>query len=122
MKKMLLVLLLLNLINLNLFAGEDDQDLISSKAVDPISAMKISKSEILQTLKLMKDSGKISAEDYNKSIAEIEKMDDNKLNNLTEQAKEIARKNPDGAMNLLKDKQIDYKKVEELKNSKPVQD
>lgn len=122
MKKMLLALLLLNLINLNLFASEDDKDLISSKGVDPISAMKISKSEILQTLKLMKDSGKISAEDYNKSIAEIEKMDDKKLNNLTEQAKDIAKKNPDGAMNLLKDKQIDYKKVEELKNSKPEQD
>lgn len=106
----------------HLSVANEDNDLISNKELDPISAMKISKPEILQTLKMLRDSGKISAEDYQKSIAEIERMDEKKLGNLTDQAKDMAKKNPDAAMNLLKEKQIDYKKVEELKNQKPVQD
>lgn len=116
------VLVLMLAISPYLFADEDNRDLISNQEMDPISAMKISKPEILQTLKMLRDSGKISAEDYQKSIADIEKMDDKHLNALTDQAKDMAKKNPDAAMNLLKDKKIDYKKVEELKNQKKMQD
>lgn len=119
--KFIATIALLSSISLS-YAQEDSHDLITNKEIDPISAMKISKPEILQTLKMLRDSGKISAEDYQKSVAEIEKMDDKKLGSLTDQAKDMAKKNPDAAMNLLKDKQIDYKKVEELKNQKPVQD
>lgn len=119
--KLMATIALLSLFSFS-YAQEDNSDLISNKEMDPITAMKISKPEILQTLKMLRDSGKISAEDYQKSIAEIEKMDDQKLGALTDQAKDMAKKNPDKAMNLLKDKQIDYKKVEELKNQKPIQD
>ncbi len=104
------------------FANDEDNDLIGTHNLDPISAMKISKPEILQTLRLLRDSGKISAEDYQKSVTEIEKMDDRKLQNLAEEAKEIAKKNPDGAMDILKDKKIDLKKVEDLKNNKKALD
>lgn len=119
--KLIATIALLSLFSFT-YAQEDNSDLISNKEMDPITAMKISKPEILQTLKMLRDSGKISAEDYQKSIADIEKMDDQKLGALTDQAKDMAKKNPDKAMNLLKDKQIDYKKVEELKNQKPIQD
>lgn len=104
--KIFLIVLLFSFNNF-LHANED---------IDPISSLKINKSDMIQSLKMLKDMGKISETDYNKSIAEIEKMDDAKFESLTLQAKEMAKKNPDKAMEIIKDKNIDYKKVEALKN------
>lgn len=89
---------------------------------DPLIDVKISKSEIEQSLKMLKQMGKISEEDYQKAMNDLSKMDQNKVDSLTENAKDLVRKDPDKALQLYKDKKFDPNKVKELQNSKPLTD
>lgn len=89
---------------------------------DPLIDVKISKSEIEQSLKMLKQMGKISDEDYQKAMNDLSKIDQSKVDSLTENAKDLVRKDPDKALQLYKDKKFDPNKVKELQNSKPLTD
>ncbi len=90
---------------------------VSTKAneKDPLTDIKISKQEILDMVKAMKGSGKITEAQFNATINDLEKMKQEDMDKLLETTKEMVRKDPDKAMEIARDKTLDINKVEQLR-------
>ena len=80
---------------------------------DPLVGIKISKEDILKSMEALKKQGKISEADYQKAIKELEGMNQSQINNITDTAVDVIKKDPDKAMNLLKGEKIDTKALKD---------
>lgn len=102
MKKLMLFGLLF--VSFNAFTTEVDVDEKSGnedlyKALD---SFKINKDEIRKSLENLKAAGKISNAEYLKSLEELNKMDDKKIDDLSKKAVDIIKKQGTGAAELPK--------------------
>lgn len=59
-----------------------------------VAELDISKETISQSLQTLKAMGKISEADYQKALAELNKMQDKDISSLINKAKDIAEKDP----------------------------
>lgn len=84
---------------------------------DPLANIKVSKEDILKSMEALKKQGKISDADYQKAIKELEGMNQSQINNITDTAVDVIRKDPDKAMGLLKGEKIDTKALKEQVDS-----
>ena len=93
----------------NLSASDSDSD------VDTLThdTMSISKEEIIKSLDNLKKQGQITEADYEKTKKELLGMSDSQVNNIKKNAEGIIRNNPDKALELVNQKKIDVKAVEQ---------
>lgn len=91
------VLILALSITINIFASEKGTDTSEVSSVDTdqlyksIESFKINKDEIRKSLENLKASGKITNADYLKSLEELNKMDDKKIEDLSKKAVDMIK-------------------------------
>lgn len=73
-------------------------------AQNSIDDIKVSKDEIVKSLDMLKKSGSISEEDYQKAKKELGTMNDKQVDAITLKAKDTIKKNPSAAEGIGKDK------------------
>ena len=84
---------------------------------DPLVGIKMSKSDVMQGLEMLKKEGKISNDDYIKAQKELAGMSDAAIDGMKDKAIAVIRKDPDKAVDLYKAPKVDLKEVEKQVNS-----
>jgi len=88
---------------------------------NPLANFQISKDEIKSSLQKLRSEGKISENDYNKALTELNGMNEGQISAMKDAAIQMVRKDPDKASELAEVKQISSNKelegkVKELTN------
>jgi len=102
------VLLLAMTFSLNLFANDSEVDSFEISKADndqlykSLESFKINKDEIRKSLENLKASGKITNAEYLKSLDELNKMDDKKLEDISKKAVDIIKNQGPNAVDLPK--------------------
>jgi hypothetical protein len=99
-------------LSLSTFAIASDEQL-----VDPLPNLSISKSEVQKSLENLKNSGKISAADYEVAQKELSTMSDSQLNTIKEKAVGLIRNDPDKALEIAKAPKIDLEEAHKQLNA-----
>ncbi len=91
------VLMLALSISMNVFAADTEVDASEVSKADTdqlyksLESFKINKDEIRKSLENLKASGKITNAEYLKSLEELNKMDDKKINDLSKKAVDMIK-------------------------------